>query len=71
MATKGARAYSGRMHSTTPPPLKPLTRRKVLGLALAASALATPPLLQAQSPKVRLRLLLNTGISSPQAWPHH
>ncbi len=68
MATKGARTYSGRMHSTTPPPLKPLTRRKVLGLALAASALATPPLLQAQSPKVRLRLLLNTGISSPQAW---
>lgn len=43
------------------------TRRHWLA-ALAAGALLAPLPSRAQQPRVRLRMLLNTGFSSPQAW---
>ena len=43
------------------------TRRHWLA-ALAAGALLAPLPSPAQQPRVRLRMLLNTGFSSPQAW---
>ena len=53
-----------------PPPFAPRSsaRRSALYVALAAGVLATTPGLGAQPRRVRLRMLLNTGISSPQAW---
>lgn len=45
------------------------SRRTLLGaLALAPAALLGVPRAQAQRPPQRLRMLLNTGYSSPQAW---
>lgn len=44
-----------------------VTRRDWLGRALASGTLGAPAVL-AQARRVRLRMLLNTGISSPQAW---
>jgi NitT/TauT family transport system substrate-binding protein len=56
------------MPQTRPTPADPVTRRAVLATGLAAGALAITPLLRAQPPRLRLRMLLNTGLSSPQAW---
>jgi NitT/TauT family transport system substrate-binding protein len=49
------------------PPVSP-TRRSWLQLALAAGTVAAAPAVFAQPRRVRLRLLLNTSVSSPQAW---
>lgn len=43
-------------------------RRDLLRVALSAGALAAAPRLLAQPSRVRLRMLLNTSVSSPQAW---
>jgi NitT/TauT family transport system substrate-binding protein len=49
-------------------PPDPVDRRTWLRAALATGALAVAPALRAQPRRVRLRMLLNTSISSPQAW---
>ncbi len=63
--------YSGRMHDVHAPlrstPLSSSTRRSWLK-TLAAAALTGPLALPARSAPRRLRMLLNTGFSSPQAW---
>lgn len=53
------------MHDTTPPPSR--ARRRWLQ-ALAAAALMGPAAVPARDTPRRLRMLLNTGFSSPQAW---
>lgn len=65
MVSRGPGPYSGRMPDSTPPFNQ--ARRGWLQ-ALAAAALMGPLALPARDTPRRLRMLLNTGFSSPQAW---
>ncbi len=57
------------MNEPHPPPASSMPRRAWLHLALATGTVAaTPAVLRAQQRRVRLRMLLNTSVSSPQAW---
>lgn len=49
-------------------PTRACTTRRACLAALAAAALLAPPFTSAQRPSKRLRMLLNTSYSSPQAW---
>jgi hypothetical protein len=63
----GAPTVPGMQRACSNPP-DPVDRRTWLRAALATGALAVAPALRAQPRRVRLRMLLNTSISSPQAW---